>query len=131
MAAGGKIFAYEARLDAGGGYHEGDAPLAPAGWSAEGLVLAGLMRCSLHSLRHYATKAGFTVVEASARARGTVAKREEDGRYAFTEVELEVEAGLEPAPGVEQARELAERAEWGCFVGASLVAKPRYTWRIS
>ena len=63
------------------------APLeTPEEWTPEHLVLAALARCSIASLLYHARRAG---VEAAAEASawGTVTKREEDGRFAFVEIE--------------------------------------------
>jgi len=99
-------------------------------WWAEHLVLAGLVRCTLASMDYTAHRAGFEVVGAG-EAHGTVTKREDDGRYAFVEVESHLEIELEPAPAAKVVRELIERAERGCFVGNSLTAEPRYRWTVN
>jgi organic hydroperoxide reductase OsmC/OhrA len=99
-------------------------------WWAEHLVLAGLVRCTLASMDHAARRAGLEVSGAG-RAHGTVTKREEDGRYAFVEVESHLEIQLEPAPDPSVVRELVAKAERGCFVGNSLVARPRYRWTVN
>jgi organic hydroperoxide reductase OsmC/OhrA len=58
-----------------------------------------------------------------------VTRREDDGRYAFVSVEVEIDAAVSVLDEA-QRTELAERAEQGCFVGASLTAEPLYTWRL-
>jgi hypothetical protein len=93
-------------------------------------VLAGLVRCTLASMDHAARRAGLEVSGAG-RAHGTVSKREEDGRYAFVEIESHLDIQLEPAPEPAVARELVAKAERGCFVGNSLVARPRYRWTVN
>ena len=108
---------------------EGDTPLAhEEAWSPEHLVLAGLARCTLTSLRHHARQDGLEL-RASADARGTVTKRAADDRYAFTELDVDLDVALEPAP--ENVRELLARAERDCFVGASLTIKPAYRWVVN
>ncbi len=99
-------------------------------WWAEHLVLAGLVRCSLASMDYTAHRAGFEVVGAG-KAHGIVTKRDDDGRYAFVEVESHLEIELEPAPAPKAVRELIEKAERGCFVGNSLTAEPRYRWTVN
>ena len=96
----------------------------------EELVLAALVRCSLESLAYFAGERG---LEASGRgaADGVVTKREEDGRYAFTDVECGLDVNVDPAPEADALGELLESAEWGCFIGASLTVKPRYEWRVN
>jgi uncharacterized OsmC-like protein len=126
-----KVLRFETRLDADGLFSAAEQELRPpAAWKSEDLVLAGLISCSLASLRHSAGRMGVTVGATAAVARCTVTRREEDGRYAFVAVELEVEAALEPPLDEAQRIELAERAERGCFVGASLTVEPQYTWRL-
>jgi len=81
------------------------------------------------SLRHHAGWAGATL-EASARADGVVTRREVDGRYAFVDVRLEAEVELTPPLATEDLEDLFAKAERGCFVGASLTARPVYEWRV-
>jgi len=99
-----------------------------ADWKPEHLVLAGLVRCTLESLRFHADRAGIDFV-ASASASATVTRRAEDARYAFTEISVELELELEPQP--HDVAELLAKAERDCFVGASLTVKPRYSWRVN
>jgi organic hydroperoxide reductase OsmC/OhrA len=108
----------------------GDPIPASEEWWAEHLVLAGLVRCTLTSLRYHARQAGLQV-EASGGAHGTVTRREDDGSYGFVDIESELEVDLDPAPDREAAEELVARAERGCFVGNSLVPKPRYRWTVN
>jgi len=72
----------------------GGSPLArEAEWTPEHLVLAGLSRCTLTSLEYHAKRAG---VEATAAvtAHGTVTRREDDGRFAFVDVSVALDAGV-------------------------------------
>ena len=108
----------------------GDPPHAQEDWSPEHLVLAGLARCTLKSLVFHAERAGVGVT-GSAAVDGAVTKREEDGRYALTEVECGLDVRLEPAVDGEKLEELLDLAERDCFVGASLSVKPRYEWRVN
>jgi len=102
----------------------------PEEWTAEHLVLAGLVRCTLASLDFFAKQQS---IEASGTgsAEGVVTKRDEDGRYAFVEIECGLDVELEPKPEDEVLKELLKRAEWGCFISASLTVKPRYEWRVN
>ena len=106
----------------------GESMQPPEAWAPEHLVLAGLVRCSLTSLRYHARRAGIEVV-ASGEASGTVTKRVEDGRYAFVEIECQLDVELTPPPVDLQG--LLAKAERDCFVGASLTAKPRYVWNVA
>jgi uncharacterized OsmC-like protein len=131
MAATAKTFSYAVSLD-----DEGDARSDEGGavlvedeaWSPEHLVLAGLARCTLTSLRYHARRTD-VVADGSAEAAGTVTQRETDGRYAFVRVSVALDVTLEPMPS--NVRELLSRAERDCFVGASLTAKPRYRWTVN
>jgi uncharacterized OsmC-like protein len=101
----------------------------PAEWSPEHLLLAGLVRCSLKSLRHHAARKGVEVGSASATSRTLVTKRETDDRYALVETEVELAVELEPEP--DALTELLELAERDCFIGSSLTAKPTYRWVVN
>jgi organic hydroperoxide reductase OsmC/OhrA len=109
----------------------GGAPIAAQDeWWAEHLLLAALVRCTLASMDYAAHRAGVEV-SGSGEARGAVTKRDEDGLYAFVEVETSLEIELEPPQPPESVQELVAKAERGCFVGNSLVAKPRYRWTVN
>jgi organic hydroperoxide reductase OsmC/OhrA len=108
----------------------GEPPHAEDDWTPEHLVLAGLARCTLTALDFHAKRANVTV-GGSAAAEGVVTKRDEDGRYAFVDIACTLDVRLDPSPEAGTARELAELAERDCFIGASLTAKPRYTWRVN
>ena len=124
-----KVFDYAVELDADGtaSIPGGRSFRPPPGWSADHLVLAALVRCSLQSLAYHARRAGSTVV-GSGSASGRVTKRDGDDRFAFVEIECRIEAKLEPP--LADTMELAAKAERDCFVGASLTVEPRYEWRL-
>jgi organic hydroperoxide reductase OsmC/OhrA len=126
-----KLFEYSIEIDAAGGIAiPGAAPLAlPAGWTADHLLLAALVRCSIASLAYHAKSAGHRVETAAGSAAGKVTRRESDGRYAFVEIDCRVDAKLTP-PAV-AAEELTAKAERDCFIGATLTVKPRYEWRLT
>ena len=96
-------------------------------WLAEHLVLAGLVRCTLASLDHHIRKAGLAAT-GSGSAHGVITRREDDGLYAFVEIEASFAVDLEPALGGDDVRALIEKAERGCFVANSLRVRPRYSW---
>jgi uncharacterized OsmC-like protein len=133
VAVTAKTFAYAASLDrAGRASAEGGEPVeVPAGWKPEHLLLTGLLRCTLTSLRYHARGAGIDDLVASGSASGLVTKREEDGRYAFVEIDCRLEVELDAAPPPEDLRQLLAKAERDCFVGASLTVSPRYRWTIN
>lgn len=60
-----------------------------------------------------------------------MARREDDGRYAFVELECRIDVELEPEPSADEVSALLAKAERDCFVGASLTARPGYRWRVN
>jgi uncharacterized OsmC-like protein len=133
VAVTAKTFEYSAAVDRAGrvSADEGAASDVPPAWKPEHFLLAGLIRCTLASLRYHAREAGIDDLVASGVASGRVTKREEDGRYAFVEIECSFEVELDPAPPPEKLAELREGAERDCFVGASLTPSPRYRWTVN
>ena len=110
---------------------EDGAPLhVDPGWSPEHLLLAALLRCSLKSLDYHARRVGNALEDAHGSARALITKRESDGRYATTEIELDLQVRLREQPGDEELAGLLMKAERDCFVGASLTVKPRYEWSL-
>lgn len=109
----------------------GGSPLPrEAEWWAEHYLLAGLVRCTLASMDYAARRAGANAV-GSGSAHGVVTRREEDGRYAFVEIDATFDVQLAPAPDPEALKEVIAKAEAGCFVGNSLAVKPRYHWTVN
>ena len=127
-----KRFSYSVSLDRSGGLlAEGEHPLDPGeAWTPEHLVLAGLAECSLASLAYHAERMQLST-GASADASGAVTKREEDGRYAFVEVQCGLDVAIEPEPAPEALADLLARAERDCFISASLTVKTEYEWRVN
>ena len=131
MAIRARTFTYAVSLDPdGSATSDAGGPALPAeeAWSPEHLVLAGLLRCSLTSLRFHAAKDG-VAVNASGDTSATVTRREDDGRYAFVEIDVRADLTLSPPPV--NVRELLTRAERDCFVGASLTISPTYSWTVN
>jgi len=118
---------WDARSDRGGGVIPG---ADEASWTPEHLVLAGLARCTLTSLRYHCVRAGVTLTS-SATADGTVTRRENDGRFAFVRIGFTADVAFEPKPDDDTVSQLLEKAERDCFVGSSLTAEPTYTWRVA
>jgi organic hydroperoxide reductase OsmC/OhrA len=100
----------------------------PEGWSPDHLLLAALVSCSIESFSYHARRAGHEVVAAGS-ARGVVTQRDEDGRFAFDRIDLDIHAQL--TPRATDSDDLTAGAERDCFVGASLTIKPGYTWHLS
>jgi organic hydroperoxide reductase OsmC/OhrA len=134
MPARARTFTFDVSLDREWAAHSargGSAiPNEEEEWTPEHLVLAALSRCSLTSFRHHARRAGHEP-ELHATAHGVVTRREEDGRFAFVEIRVEVEAGFTSPASHEEIRELIVKGERDCFVGASLTAAPDYHWTVN
>ena len=132
MSPSAREFRYAVDLREGGALRTEDGTLLetdPA-WTPEHLLLAGLVRCSLQSLRYHARRARIDVADALGSARAMVTMRESDGRYGVVEADVELEVRLTPTPGDEELAALLEKAERDCFVGASLTVKPSYRWTV-
>ena len=132
MAVKAKRLEFAASLDRAGRLSaEGGAPLAlDDALTPEHLVLVALLQCSLASLRYHASPQGMDFV-ATASASGVVTRRDEDGRYAFVEIDARFDVELEPAPPGDEVAALVARAERDCFISASLRVEPRYAWRVN
>ena len=130
MAVAAKTFEYAVELDGAGRMTipGGGQFVPPEGWSADHLLLAALVRCSIDSLAYHARRAGHEV-RASGSAHGTITKTGEDNRYRFVSIGVEIAAQLEPRTN--EADDLIAKAERDCFISASLTIKPEYTWRVS
>jgi organic hydroperoxide reductase OsmC/OhrA len=118
---------WDARSDRGGGVLAG---ADEASWTPEHIVLAGLARCTLTSLRYHCVRAGITLTS-SATVRGTVTRREADGRFAFVEITFEADVAFAAKPDDPVVGDLLAKAERDCFVGASLTPRPSYAWRVA
>jgi organic hydroperoxide reductase OsmC/OhrA len=125
-----KVLEYAVELDGAGRMTipGGGQFVPPEGWSADHLLLAALVRCSIDSFAYHARREGSEVV-ASGDAHGKITKSGEDGRYRFVEIDVRINAQLTPRVG--ETDELIARAERDCFIGASLTVKPGYVWHVS
>jgi organic hydroperoxide reductase OsmC/OhrA len=132
VAVKAKKLRFAVELDAAGELREenGVRLETPAAWSPEHLLLAGLVRCTLKSLRYHAPRDGYAVRSASGGAR-TVVTRRSDGRYAMVETDVELRIELEPEPEGPALADLLEFAERDCFIGSSLTVEPRYRWTVN
>jgi organic hydroperoxide reductase OsmC/OhrA len=132
VAVKAKELRYAVDLATGGVLRTEDGtPLgADPAWSPEHLLLAALLRCSLKSLDYHARRAGNVLEDAQGSARALITKRESDGRYATTEIELDLEVRLREQPGDDELAALLTKAERDCFIGASLTVKPAYSWSV-
>ena len=125
-----KVFEYAVELDQGGRLTipGGGTFVPPEGWSADHLLLAALVRCSLDAFAYHARRAGHEV-EASGEAQGYITKNEDEGRYRF--IEIDVRIGAKLTPRAADVGALTTKAERDCVVAASLLLKPRYEWHVS
>ena len=130
MAVAAKTLEYAVELDEGGHFPVpgGGQFVTPEGWSADHLLLAALVRCSMDSFAYHARRAGHAVT-ASGSAQGTITKSGDDNRYRFVAIDVRIDAQLEPRTN--ETDDLVAKAERDCFVGASLTVKPSYTWHVS
>ena len=130
MPVSAKTLEYAVEVDHGGRMTVpgGGQFVPPEGWSADHLLLAALVRCSLDSFAYHARRAGHEV-SSSGSAHGTITKQGEDGRYRFVEIDVTIDAQL--TPRTNEVDDLIAKAERDCFVSASLTIKPDYTWRVS
>jgi organic hydroperoxide reductase OsmC/OhrA len=130
MVPAAKVFEYAAEVDRAGRMTiPGGAQIeSPEGWSADHLLLAALIRCSIDSLVYHAHRAGHEVA-AQGQAQGTITKPTPEERYAFVSIDVRIEAQL--TPRTNEVDDLVEKAERDCFVGASLNVKPSYDWQLS
>ena len=132
MAGKAKEFRYAIGLDRTGRVTaDGQSPLElDAAWTPEHLVLAGLVRCTLQSLRFHAAPQEIDFV-AEGSATALITRRPEDGRYGFVEIEVKLDLELDPVPPGEELAALLAKAERDCFFGASLKPSPSYNWRVN
>ena len=132
MADKAKEFRYAIGLDRTGRITaDGQSPLElDAAWTPEHLVLAGLVRCTLQSLRFHAAPLEIDFV-ADGSAAAVITRRSNDGRYGFVEIDVELNLELDPAPPGEELAALLAKAERDCFIGASLKPSPRYRWSVN
>ncbi len=132
MSARPRVFTYDVSLDSAwtASSSAGGTPIPNEedGWTPEHLVLAGLCRCVLTSFRFHARREGLEA-RSSASAHGVVTRREDDGRFAFVEIGVEVTIELDAVPG--EVGEVIAKGERDCFVGASLTVKPNYRWTVN
>lgn len=128
-----KVFLYEVAVDRDGRISaEDEGSFVELGdeWTADHLLLASVVRCSIASLAFHARRADLDHT-AGGFATGAVTKPEGEDRYRFVEITVELEVELDPAPDAEALAALIERCERDCFVGSSLTAKPSYRWRVN
>lgn len=130
MAVVAKTFEYAVELDGAGRMTipGGGQFVPPEGWSADHLLLAALVRCSIDSFAYHARRAGHEVT-ASGSAHGQITKSGDDDRYRFVSIDVRIDAQL--TPRTNEVDDLIVKAQRDCFVGASLTVQPEYEWHVS
>ncbi len=131
MAHTAKVLEYAVEVDNGGRMTipGGGQFVPPEGWSADHLLLAALVRCSIDSLAYHARRAGHEVT-ASGEAQGSITKSGEDGRYRIRRRST-CASTRSSTPRATDVDDLLAKAERDCFIGASLTMKPEYEWHVS
>src|SRR5947209_1129369 len=97
MPVTAKTLDYAVEVDHGGRMTipGGGQFVPPEGWSADHLLLAALVRCSIDSFAYHARRAGHEV-SAAGSAQGTITRSGEDDRYRFVSIRVQVDAQLTP-----------------------------------
>jgi hypothetical protein len=127
-----KSFAYEVAVDESGRISaEDEGAFVDVGdeWTADHLLLAAVVRCSIVSLQFHARRVG-SLATAAGNARGVVTRPESEDLYRFVSIEVEIDGELDPPLEPDARADLLDRAQRDCFVGSSLITKPTYTWRL-
>jgi uncharacterized OsmC-like protein len=101
----------------------------PPAWTPEHLVLAALARCTMLALEYHARRESLSAGVAAA-AYGEVDRRDDES-WGFTRLDCTLDVVFDPAPSGDDLKRQLDRAEHGCFVGASLTPKPTYRWRVN
>lgn len=145
MTLDSRTFSYDTALEWEGGRScrvtAGDRPplvVTPPGefpggghgqWSPEHLYLASLQSCTMLSFLAHCAHNGVEVVGYTSRATGEIARRDDDRRYAFSRVLVEVDARVAGGHS-ELASSLRAKAERDCFITASTSAEVVVEWGI-
>src|SRR5260370_39655430 len=89
MGTTAKILEYAVELDDAGRMTipGGGQFVPPEGWSADHLLLAALVRCSIDAFAYHARRAGHEV-SASGEAQGTITKSRADARHRLVESDV-------------------------------------------
>ena len=145
MALTAKVFTYQAdvawesdRLGSAAAEGRPQLPVAPppdfpggdeTRWSPEHLFLASLQSCTMLSALAHCAHNGIEVQSYRSTGHGEIARRENDGRYAFQRVMLTVSMRVAPGQAA-RARALARKFSRDCFITASTRAEVEHDWRI-
>jgi organic hydroperoxide reductase OsmC/OhrA len=109
----------------------GDFPGGDEGrWSPEHLFLASLASCMMLSFLAHAHHADVAVEEYTSAIEGTIRRRADDGRYAFTSIEVRPRV-IVGRTQRETALGILAKAERDCFISASTMAEVSVAWEIA
>lgn len=146
MAPSSKTFIYGVSLRHEGGRHarvesEGRVPIEvgpPAGfpgsdegrWSPEHLYLSALASCMMLSFLAHAEHADVAVEEYTSAIEGTIRRRADDSRYAFTVIQVRPRVVVGRGQ-IETMRALLPKVERDCFISASTRAEVLVSWELA
>jgi organic hydroperoxide reductase OsmC/OhrA len=109
-----------------GGFPGGD----DARWSPEHLFLGALSSCMMLSFLAHADHADIDVEEYTSAIEGTIRRRADDHRYAFTAIQLRPRVVVGRGQ-LETARGALAKVERDCFITASTTAEVSIEWEIA
>jgi organic hydroperoxide reductase OsmC/OhrA len=109
-----------------GGFPGGD----DARWSPEHLFLGALSSCMMLSFLAHADHADVDVEEYTSAIEGTIRRRADDHRYAFTAIQLRPRVVVGRGQ-LETARAALAKVERDCFITASTTAEVTIEWEIA
>ena len=101
-----------------------------ARWSPEHLFLASLSSCMMLSFLAHADHSDIDVEEYTSAIEGTIRRRADDHRYAFTAIQVRPRVIVGRGQR-ELARGLRSKAERDCFISASTRAEVSVEWEIA
>jgi organic hydroperoxide reductase OsmC/OhrA len=101
-----------------------------ARWSPEHLFLSALSSCMMLSFLAHADHADVDVEEYTSAIEGTVRRRADDNRYAFTAIQVRPRIVVGRGQ-LETVRGFLAKAERDCFISASTTAKIDVEWELA
>jgi organic hydroperoxide reductase OsmC/OhrA len=101
-----------------------------ARWSPEHLFLSSLASCMMLSFLAHADHADIDVEEYTSAIEGTIRRRADDSRYAFTAIHVRPRAVVGRGQ-LEAARSLRAKAERDCFISASTRGEIVVEWELA
>ena len=102
----------------------------PARWSPEHLFLSALSTCMMLSFLAHADHADVDVEEYTSAIEGTIRRRADDSRYAFTAIQVRPRVVVGRGQ-LETVRGFLPKAERDCFISASTNASIDVEWELA